>query len=204
MIADDHQVVAEGLARLIDNSKEAKTVTITGRVDETTEQLSRLKPQILLLDVALADSDGIDAIAKIKEAYGKLKIIVLTIYAEPTVIRRALESGADGYILKNTGTKELLDGIEAVARGKQFVCQEARTLLIGSESAPALTSREREILRLIVEGFTMKEIAHRLNLGFETVHSYTKTMRQKLGCPNMSSLVRTAIERHLEENLLCR
>ena len=197
IIADDHRLVAEGIQKLIDESNAATVVAIAGNLSEAISMVASKQPDIMLLDVAMPDGDGIDAIAKIKEAYGKLKIIVLTIYAEPTVIRRALESGADGYILKNTGTKELIDGIKAVARGKQFVCQEARTLLIGSESAPALTSREREILRLIVEGFTMKEIAHRLNLGFETVHSYTKTMRQKLGCPNMSSLVRTAIERHL-------
>jgi DNA-binding NarL/FixJ family response regulator len=172
-------------------------VAIAETLSEVAGLLADKRPDIPLLDVAMPDGDGIDAIKQFREADPGQKIIILTTYAEPAVIHRALGAGANGYILKNSDTDEFLDGISTVARGEQFICQEARTLLIGSEAAPPLTTREREILRLIVDGYTMKQIAHKLNLGFETVHSYTKTMRQKLGCPNMSSLVRTAIERHL-------
>jgi DNA-binding NarL/FixJ family response regulator len=197
IIADDHRLVAEGIEKLIDGSNTAKVVGIADNISDAALLVAEKQPDILLLDVAMPDGDGIDAIAKLKNTNCGLKVIVLTVYAEPSVIRRAIEGGADGYILKNTGSKELIEGIMTVAGGEQFVCREARWLLMGSEAAPSLTAREREVLRLIVEGNTMKQIAHRLNLGFETVHSYTKTMRQKLGCPNMSSLVRTAIERHL-------
>ena len=197
IIADDHRLVAEGIEKLIDGSNTAKVVGIADNISDAALLVADKQPDILLLDVAMPDGDGIDAIAKLKNTNCGLRVIVLTIYAEPSVIRRAIEGGADGYILKNTGSKELIEGIMTVAGGEQFVCREARWLLMGSEAAPSLTAREREVLRLIVEGNTMKQIAHRLNLGFETVHSYTKTMRQKLGCPNMSSLVRTAIERHL-------
>jgi DNA-binding NarL/FixJ family response regulator len=197
IIADDHRLVAEGIEKLIDGSNTAKVVGIADNISDAALLVAEKQPDILLLDVAMPDGDGIDAIARLKETGSGLRVIVLTIYAEPSVIRRAIEGGADGYILKNTGSKELIEGIMTVAGGEQFVCREARWLLMGSEAAPSLTAREREVLRLIVEGNTMKQIAHRLNLGFETVHSYTKTMRQKLGCPNMSSLVRTAIERHL-------
>lgn len=197
IIADDHRLVAEGIEKLIDGSNTAKVVAIADNISDAALLVAEKQPDILLLDVAMPDGDGIDAIAKLKNTGCGLRVIVLTVYAEPSVIRRAIEGGADGYILKNTGSKELIEGIMTVAGGEQFVCREARWLLMGSEAAPSLTAREREVLRLIVEGNTMKQIAHRLNLGFETVHSYTKTMRQKLGCPNMSSLVRTAIERHL-------
>ncbi len=197
IIADDHRLVAEGIEKLIDGSNTAKVVGIADNISDAALLVAEKQPDILLLDVAMPDGDGIDAIARLKETGSGLRVIVLTVYAEPSVIRRAIEGGADGYILKNTGSKELIEGIMTVAGGEQFVCREARWLLMGSEAAPSLTAREREVLRLIVEGNTMKQIAHRLNLGFETVHSYTKTMRQKLGCPNMSSLVRTAIERHL-------
>ncbi len=197
IIADDHRLVAEGIEKLIDGSNTAKVVGIADNISDAALLVAEKQPDILLLDVAMPDGDGIDAIARLKNTNCGLKVIVLTVYAEPSVIRRAIEGGADGYILKNTGSKELIEGIMTVAGGEQFVCREARWLLMGSEAAPSLTAREREVLRLIVEGNTMKQIAHRLNLGFETVHSYTKTMRQKLGCPNMSSLVRTAIERHL-------
>lgn len=197
IISDDHRLVAEGIAKLIDGSNIAHVVAIAENLSETGRLLADKRPDVLLLDVAMPDGDGIDSIEHLRDANPGQKVIILTTYAEPAVIRRALDSGANGYILKNTGIEEFMAGIETVAYGKQFVCEEARLLLIGSETAPSLTAREREILRLIVKGNTMKQIAHKLNLGFETVHSYTKTMRQKLGCPNMSSLVRTAIERHL-------
>ena len=198
MIADDHQVVADGLARLIDNSKEAKTVAVTGRVDETTEKLIRLKPQVLLLDVALPDGDGIDAIPLLLDASPKTRIIVLTMFAEPAVVQRALAAHAHGYLFKSVSHEELITAIRTVAKGNTYICEEAQLLLNAqTEMPPTLTAREREILRLIVQGKTMKEIANELYLGFETVHSYTKYLRVKLNCTNTASLVRIALEQHL-------
>ena len=197
IIAEDHRLVAEGIAKLIDESSTAKVVAITGTLSEAATLLAIHNPQLLLLDVAMPDGDGIDAITPLLKAHPELKVIILTSYAEPSVIHRAMDGGASGYILKSTDARELLHGINEVHSGNTYICQEARQLLIGSEVAPVLTNREREILRLIVNGLTIKEVASKLNLGFETVHSYTKSIRQKLGCSNMSSLVRVAMERHL-------
>ena len=198
VIAEDHRLVAEGVARLINESKVAKVVAITGSISETHQLLANIPlPHILLLDVAMPDGDGIDAIIPLQKSFPKIKIVMLTSYAEPAVIQRAINGGANGYILKSTDTKELIYGIQVAAKGKRYICDEAQQLLVGIEASPELTIREREILRLIVDGRTIKEVAHKLNLGFETVHSYTKSIRQKLGCTNMSSLVRTAIRRHL-------
>lgn len=198
IIADDHRLVAEGIARLIDESGKAKVIAIAKDLSETASLLEARKVDILLLDVAMPDGDGIDAISHLTSLCQKLRVIVLTSYAEPAVIRRAMDSGARGYILKSTDPGELIDGITVVADGDTFISREAQQLLIGNgEQASELTAREREILRLVVEGLSMKEIADRLCLGFETVHSYTKYIRQKLGCNNIASLVRTAIERHL-------
>lgn len=198
IIADDHRLVAEGIARLIDESKKARVTAIARDLNEASQLLRTTPCDILLLDVAMPDGDGIDAISRFTKLNQKLRIIVLTIYAEPAVIRRAMDAGAAGYILKNTDASELIDGITVVADGDIFVSKAAQQLLIDNgEAAPELTPREREILKLVVEGLSMKEIADRLCLGFETVHSYTKYIRQKLGCNNIASLVRTAIERHL-------
>ena len=198
MIADDHRVVADGLARVIDSSKEAKTVAITGRVDETIEQLVQLKPHVLLLDVALPDGDGIDAIPQLLDASSVTRIVVLTMYAEPAVVQRALSAHAHGYLFKSVGTEELIMAIRTVAKGDTYICKEAQWKLgLQSETPATLTAREREILRLIVQGKTMKEIADELCLGFETIHSYTKYLRVKLNCSNTASLVRTALEQHL-------
>lgn len=198
IIADDHRLVAEGIARLIDESKKARVTAIARDLNEASQLLRTTPCDILLLDVAMPDGDGIDAISRFTKLSQKLRVIVLTIYAEPAVIRRAMDAGAAGYILKNTDASELIDGITVVADGDIFVSKAAQQLLIDNgEAAPELTPREREILKLVVEGLSMKEIADRLCLGFETVHSYTKYIRQKLGCNNIASLVRTAIERHL-------
>lgn len=198
IIADDHRLVAEGIARLIDESKKARVTAIARDLNEASQLLRTTPCDILLLDVAMPDGDGIDAISRFTKLSQKLRVIVLTIYAEPAVIRRAMDAGAAGYILKSTDASELIDGITVVADGDIFVSKAAQQLLIDNgEAAPELTPREREILKLVVEGLSMKEIADRLCLGFETVHSYTKYIRQKLGCNNIASLVRTAIERHL-------
>jgi len=101
-------------------------------------------------------------------------------------------------LLKNVNSEEVINAINSVANGGTYICKEAEMMnMLKREEQPSLTIREREILRLIVEGHTMKEIANTLCLGFETVHSYTKYLRKKLGCKNTASLVRKAIEQHL-------
>ena len=198
IVADDHKLVASGISRLIDAADDIRVLDDAQTIQEAVEKTSQLKPHILLLDVAMPDGDGIDAIPQFVKASKRTNIIILTTYAEAAVIRRAMEGGASGYILKSTSAEELIMGIRKVASGDVFYCQESQGLMMGyGESEPMLTVREREILRLIVEGRTMKQIADKLHLGFETVHSYTKYLRQKLGCNNTASLVRTAIERHL-------
>lgn len=196
-IADDHQMVAEGIARLIAESEAARVVGIAGTLRDAVSLLSEAQPDVLLLDVALPDGDGIDAIPQFL-AGGRTRVVVLTMFAERAVITRALEAGASGFVLKSASPQELIDAMRAVCRGEVYLCGESsRIRRISRETTPTLTPREREILRLIVDGLSIKEIADRLCLGFETVHSYTKYLRRKLQANNTASLVRTALEQHL-------
>ena len=198
IIADDHRIVTDGLTKIINENTDIQVLGVATTLTALTEMLPNLRPDVLLLDVALPDGDGIDAIPQLRVLQPDLRIIVLTMFGEASVIHRALQNGADGYLFKSASADELLGAIKAVASGEQFLCDEARHILCEEKETPAtLTMREREILGLIAEGRTMKEIADRLCLGFETVHSYTKNLRQKLGCNNSASLVRTAIEQHL-------
>jgi len=198
IIADDHRLVAEGIAKLITDSKDINVTAIAESIDEARRLVTAHHPDVLLLDVAMPDGDGIDAISTLRQLYAPLRIIILTVYAEPNVVHRAKAAGANGYILKSTDSEELFNGIRTVAEGSSYICRETQTLMEHAEQPPTrLNNREREILRLIVKGHSIKEIADILNLGFETVHSYTKYLRQKLGCSNMAALVRTAIEQHL-------
>ncbi|MBR1503758.1 MAG: response regulator transcription factor [Prevotella sp.] len=196
MIADDHQLVAEGIVRLL--ASDANCCAITNTIAETKERLKIQKPDVILLDIAFPDGDGIDAIPELKAASEQTRILMFTMYAETAVIRRAMESGANGYLLKNANQHELKEAIRTLAKGESYVCKEAQQQIdFRSEAAPTLTPREREILKLVVDGKSTKEIANELCLGYETVHTYTKYLRQKLGCNNMASLVRTAMEQHL-------
>lgn len=196
IIADNHRVVAEGIARLLPANYVCCGLART--IAETSQLIAEHHPSLLLLDIGMPDGDGIDAIPSLLAVQPKLRILILTMYAEAAVIQRAIDSGAHGYILKSADREELIRGIDTVVSGGRFICREAQALLENSrESAPELTLREREVLRLVVEGRTIKEIAEQLCLGFETVHSYTKSLRQKLGCPNTASLVRKAISLHL-------
>ncbi len=198
LIVDDHRVVAEGLSKLIDETGDVKVLDIACTLSEAEHLVEVHKPQVLLLDVALPDGDGIDAIPRLSAISPSSRFIICTSFAESAVIHRAMQGGAHGYILKSTGMDELLEGIRKVAESGSFICEEAMSLVEDdSEVPPTLTMREREILRLMVDGYTIKEISDKLCLAFETVHSYTKCLRRKLGCANTASLVRTAIARHL-------
>lgn len=198
VIADDHHVVAEGIARLIEESKAARVVAIAGTIGDTALLLEQKRPDVLLLDVAMPDGDGIDAIKRFAAICPDMRILVLTCYSEPSVVKRAVDNGANGYLLKNISAEELIHAVTTVAEGATYICKEAEMMtMLKKEELPSLTMREREVLRLIIEGHTIKEIADTLCLGFETVHSYTKYLRQKLGAKNTASLVRKAFEQHL-------
>ena len=198
IIADDHRIVTDGLTKIINENADTQVLGVASTLAELAELLPNLRPDVLLLDVALPDGDGIDAIPQLRLLQPDLRIIVLTMFAEASVIHRALHNGANGYMFKSASADELLGAIIAVASGEQFLCDEARHILCEEKETPAtLTMREREILSLIAEGCTMKDIADRLCLSFETVHSYTKNLRQKLDCNNTATLVRKAIEQHL-------
>ena len=197
LIVDDHRIVAEGVSQLMTGEEGIRIVGIAATLSEASQMMSELHPQVVLLDVALPDGDGIDALPELLLSSPETKVIVLTMFAEPSVIRRAMDAQAHGYLLKNTTKEELVEAIRAVAMGENYLSKEVRDQLLSDvKKAPVLTLREREIIRLMSEGCTMKEIADRLCLSFETVHSYTKNLRVKLGCNNTASMVRTAMEQH--------
>ena len=197
LIVDDHRIVAEGVSQLMTGDEGIRTVGIAATLSEASQMMSEIHPQVVLLDVALPDGDGIDALPELLLSSPETKVIVLTMFAEPSVIRRAMDAQAQGYLLKNTTKEELVEAIRTVAMGENYLSKEVRDQLLSDvKKAPVLTFREREIIRLMSEGCTMKEIADRLCLSFDTVHSDTKNLRVKLGCNNTASMVRTAMEQH--------
>ncbi|MDR2424249.1 MAG: response regulator transcription factor [Prevotellaceae bacterium] len=195
VIVDDHKILVEGLEQIINDSGKAQVIDRAYSVAECREMLKRCNPDILMLDVSLSDGNGIELCAEICQNYPAINILMLTSYAESSVIVRAMDAGALGYVLKNAMSDEIIEGVLTVASGKKFFCDEAHTLLKSAIKVPVtLSARETEVLKLIVEGLSMREIAEKLFLSYETVRSYGKYLHMKLDVHNTASLVRKAIE----------
>jgi DNA-binding NarL/FixJ family response regulator len=160
---------------------------------------SEIKPDVLLLDIGLPDDNGIDLCEKIKQQYPEIKILMLTTYSEQTIVLRALDNGASGYVLKNAMSEEIIEGIKTVAAGKQFLCDEVDILLKkDKEIRPVkLSRREQEMLRLIIAGYSTPEIAARMFLAYDTIKSYRKKLMLKLDVHNTSQLLKIAAEQKL-------
>jgi DNA-binding NarL/FixJ family response regulator len=197
-IVDDHYIVLDGMEKIIAESGIAILTGKTGTVAGCREMLKAGQPDVLMLDVGLPDGSGMDLCPELKAEYPAMSILMLTSYAEYTVISHTLNNGASGYILKNATPEEIVEGICAVASGKRFLCEEADMLLKKERDKHViLTRQERELLKLLAAGHTSKEIAEKMNLGYETIRSYRKNLQTKLGVHSTVELTRIALDRKL-------
>jgi DNA-binding NarL/FixJ family response regulator len=197
-IVDDHKFIVEALEQAITQSGFARIVGKAYNLEECRLMLEGCAPRVLLMDVSLPDGNSIDFLPELCELHPDVRILMLTSYADTSVVARALSQGAAGYIIKNSLSEEIMEGIRTVAAGKQFLCDEAEAIMTEEVIAPIpLTKREREVLELIVEGYTCRDIADKIFLSYDTVHDYIKYLRLKLKATNTASLVRKAIEQKL-------
>ena len=192
-IVDDHKIIADGLEQLINKSE---TACVTGKAYSVAGCLELLKgnqPEVLLLDVSMPDGNGIDLCPEIKAKYPQVKVLMLTSYGELATITRALDAGADGYVLKNSLPEELLEGICTVASGKRFLCEDVNMTLQKNESNPMeLSRREMELLQLIAEGYTLPQQADKMFLGVNTIRGYRQRLNIKLNAHNTAQLLQNA------------
>ena len=197
-IIDDHKILLEGLQHLIERSEDARVAGVGYSVRDCRRLLAHGLPDVLLLDVGLPDGDGCSLCAELTREYPALKILMLTTYAEIAVITRALQGGALGYVLKNSTSDEIMEGVRTVASGGRFLCDEVETLLKkNAHKQIILTGREQELLRLIVEGLSNDEIAEKMCLAPQTIKGYRSNLTFKLQTHNTAQLVRMAIEQKL-------
>jgi DNA-binding NarL/FixJ family response regulator len=197
-VVDDHQIVIDGLEKIISESINACITGKSYNVGGCWKMLSNEQPDVLMLDVGLPDGSGMDLCPQVKAKYPTVNILMLTSYAEYAVISHVLNNGASGYILKNAMPEEIIEGIITVASGKRFLCEEVDILLKkGGKDRIELTRRERELLRLIAEGYTSMEIADKMFLGYETIRSYRKNLHLKLDAHNTAELTKIAIDLRL-------
>jgi DNA-binding NarL/FixJ family response regulator len=197
-IVDDHKMLVEGLSASINESGIAEVVAISHSVAECRNKLAEGTVDVLLLDINLPDGNGIDFCLEIKKKYPDMEILMLTTYDKPSIVNRAMKNGASGYILKNSLSEEVIAGIETVMKGELFLCEQIDILPKKRFENPiCLTARDKDILRLIADGYNNQEIADKLFLGVETIKSYRKVIIRKLNAKNSMLLVKIAIEEKL-------
>ena len=198
-ITDDHKIVVDSLSKIInDSSDEIKVEKCFYDGASCAKELKAGLPDILLLDIQLQDCDGLELCARLMSKHPDLKIIMLTSFSEPSIVKRALGSGAKGYILKNVNIKELLNGIKVVNDGKTFISKDIRaTIDTTNENSVWLTNREKEVLKLLAEGLSTNEIAGRLSRDEETIRSHRRNILLKLEAKNVAEAVKIGIEKRL-------
>jgi len=204
IIADDHAVVAEGLKHLIEAQQDLQVVAIVGDGREAVRIAKESQPHVVLMDLSMPELNGADATRAIVENDPKCRVIVLSMYAEREYVRRALKSGAAGYVVKRSAAKEVVDAIRAVHAGQRYLSPRVADAVIEDYAADEkadllerLSAREREVLQLLAEGRTGAEIAARLTLSQKTVETYRARLVEKLGIRDVAGLVKFAIQRGL-------
>jgi len=200
LIADDHPVVRVGLRTMLSNQPDFLVVGEASTGAEAVEQVVRLRPDVVLMDLRLPEVDGAAATAQI-HAYGlTTAVLILTTYESTVDILRAIEAGATGYLLKDAHSEELLAAIRAVAQGKAVLAPNVATRLVHQVSKPAklaLSARELEVLELVAQGASNKEISRVLHVSEATVKSHLLHLFGKLEVSDRTAAVRVALERKL-------
>ncbi|NLO70469.1 MAG: response regulator transcription factor [Porphyromonadaceae bacterium] len=198
LIVDDHRILVDGLKNLFENSETVYVTGIAYTGKECRLALQKELPDVILLDINLPDASGIDLCKEIKEKYSEVKIVALSSFNEYAIVRRMMENGASGYVVKNAMPEEIMMSIESVMNDETFLCEEIDLLMRKRSHSPVwLTPREKELLKHITEGYTNAEIAEKMFLGVETINSYRKNLLIKLNAKNTAVLVRMALEEKL-------
>ncbi|HOZ15878.1 MAG TPA: response regulator transcription factor [Tenuifilaceae bacterium] len=198
LIVDDHPLVAQSLQSIVTDSKVGEVVAIAHTAKQCLDFVASKHIDLVLLDINLPDGNGLDICKSITEKYPQIKVLAITTFSEYTIIRKMLDNGASGYILKNSLPEEVVEGIETVLKGETFLCHEVDLLMKKkSDEQIFLTPRETDLLKLICDGYTNPEIAEKLYLGVETINSYRKNLLFKLNARNTAVLVKIAMEQKL-------
>lgn len=195
LTVDDHPLLREGIASLIGTQQDMAIVAEASNGRESVELFRKLRPDITLMDLRMAEMNGIEAITQIVSEFPDAKIIVLTTYSGDAQIVRALKAGAQGYLLKGLLRKELLDTIRAVNEGKRRVSPEVASQVAEYAIDGALTSREIDVLQLIAQGNANKLVADSLSITEDTVKAHVKSILSKLGANDRTHAVTIALKR---------
>jgi DNA-binding NarL/FixJ family response regulator len=195
VLADDHVLLRQGLGSIIKGAADYEIVGEAGDGVELLSLLTMLIPQLVILDISMPNLRGIDAVSMIKEKHPEVKILVLTMHKE--YLHQALSAGADGYLLKEDADRDLFSAIENIRQGRVYISPRLTGELLGrrAPSAEPLSSREKEVLQLIVQGKSNKAIAESLFISIRTAESHRAHIMAKLSLNSTADLVKYAIQK---------
>lgn len=208
LIADDHGVVRKGLRLLLEQYPEIEVIGEAANGREALRLATELSPNVILMDIAMPLLNGIDAAEQIRKAGSQVGIIMLTMHADESYVLRALSAGVKGYLLKESAEDDLLRAVKAVAEDRPFFSPAITQTLLEdymrvlkqeglSDSFELLTAREREVLQLLAEGKSNKEVAGILDVSLYTVESHRTNLMQKLNLHNTAEIVLYAVRKNL-------
>ena len=207
-LADDHAIVREGLKLLLEEQTDITVVGMAGDGRDAVSQIRKLRPDVAVIDITMPELNGIEATQQICEICPSTRVIILSMHVAKEQVFRALEAGARGYVLKETVSTDVIQAIRTVNSGRRYMSEIISDIIIDDlmshlkqeerkDTLSILSSREREIFQLIVEGKSSRDVADLLCLSPKTVNTYRYRMMEKLGIDNLSELVRFAIQNGL-------
>jgi DNA-binding NarL/FixJ family response regulator len=197
LLVDDHRLVRGGFRRMLEDEPGIRVVGEASDGHEAVEAVGALNPQVVVMDFGLVSMNGAVATRRIRELYPKTAVLILSMHAEPSYVRTCLEAGAKGYLLKNAMDLELVSAVRRVAAGEQVLDQRLGNLASEAEGKTKLSTRELEVLQLIVHGKSNKEIAIVLKLSVNTVSVHRANIMQALDIHKTAELVVYAIRKGL-------
>ncbi len=203
VLADDHSVVRQGFRRILEAQPDMEIVGEASNGREALEEVANLTPDVVVMDVAMPELNGIEATRRIKEATPRTRVLALSMHKDSVYVREILRAGARGYLLKDAVDEDLIAAVRAVSRGEGYLSPGVADAVLTdyrqhvTDPIDLLTSREREVLQLIAEGKTNKEIATLLSLSVYTVDAHRGRIMEKLNLHSTGELVRFAIRKGL-------
>ena len=207
LIVDDHAVVRAGIRLLLAQEDDLEPVGEAGSGREAVFQARALKPDVILMDVVMADQTGLEVLPTLVHEHPETKVLLLSMQDDPRYVREAFAAGASGYVLKEAADAEVVAAVREVARGGRYVNPELGARLMVAEAAAErraeqdpLSEREREVLRLLALGHTNQEIAQQLYISVRTAETHRAHVMQKLRLTSRAELVRYAIDQDLLED----
>jgi DNA-binding NarL/FixJ family response regulator len=204
LLADDHAIIRDGLRALLQSTPDIQVVDAVSNGREAVRRALELKPDVVIMDIAMPDLNGIEAVRALHDKLPEVRVVMLSMHSDSEYLYRALDAGATGYLLKESAGEEVVSAVRAVRTGKRYLSRaleslERRSGTRSGQVSPldSLSTRERQVLQLVVEGRSSAEIARTIHLSPKSVDTYRSRLMKKLGVSDVTGLVKFAIQHGL-------